>query len=335
MILKNLKYLLSITVFMLALALILYSTEKSKNLNFNTIPLIENFDEILGAVTYIEFSNQNEKVIIEKLNNQWIVSTADGLPANTDILSKFFIQLKEASILELKTNKDELLYKLALDPESKTTLYLKSETGEELLTLDIGTFNYLIPGTYVKMNNSSQSYVVSSNLGADVSNFYWIPNDLINIGSEKIESVQIYGKNMINLVKNEEGILIHQNLPQGFEEVDEDKISEVLSSLTDIQHNDYMLRTDLPRSPNIKARYTFNNGTVLSMNFYDIPDKGVHATFDWNYLADDFQISKFIDPDLSGSQLQISTLSLLNKFAFNVPQQVYDKLNIKLREKTE
>ena len=335
MILKNLKYLLSITVFMLALALILYSTEKSKNLNFNTIPLIENFDEILGAVTYIEFSNQNEKVIIEKLNNQWIMSTADGLPANTDILSKFFIQLKEASILELKTNKDELLYKLALDPESKTTLYLKSETGEELLTLDIGTFNYLIPGTYVKMNNSSQSYVVSSNLGADVSNFYWIPNDLINIGSEKIESVQIYGKNMINLVKNEEGILIHKNLPQGFEEVDEDKISEVLSSLTDIQHNDYMLRTDLPRSPNIKARYTFNNGTVLSMNFYDIPDKGVHATFDWNYLADDFQISKFIDPDLSGSQLQISTLSLLNKFAFNVPQQVYDKLNIKLREKTE
>ncbi len=335
MILKNLKYLLSITVFMLALALILYSTEKSKNLNFNTIPLIENFDEILGAVTYIEFSNQNEKAIIEKLNNQWIMSTADGLPANTDILSKFFIQLKEASILELKTNKDELLYKLALDPESKTTLYLKSETGEELLTLDIGTFNYLIPGTYVKMNNSSQSYVVSSNLGADVSNFYWIPNDLINIGSEKIESVQIYGKNMINLVKNEEGILIHQNLPQGFEEVDEDKISEVLSSLTDIQHNDYMLRTDLPRSPNIKARYTFNNGTVLSMNFYDIPDKGVHATFDWNYLADDFQISKFIDPDLSGSQLQISTLSLLNKFAFNVPQQVYDKLNIKLREKTE
>ena len=335
MILKNLKYLLSITVFMLALALILYSTEKSKNLNFNTIPLIENFDEILGAVTYIEFSNQNEKAIIEKLNNQWIMSTADGLPANTDILSKFFIQLKEASILELKTNKDELLYKLALDPESKTTLYLKSETGEELLTLDIGTFNYLIPGTYVKMNNSSQSYVVSSNLGADVSNFYWIPNDLINIGSEKIESVQIYGKNMINLVKNEEGILIHQNLPQRFEEVDEDKISEVLSSLTDIQHNDYMLRTDLPRSPNIKARYTFNNGTVLSMNFYDIPDKGVHATFNWNYLTDDFQISKFIDPDLSGSQLQISTLSLLNKFAFNVPQQVYDKLNIKLREKTE
>ena len=335
MILKNLKYLLLITAFMLAIALILYSTEKTKNSNIDPKPLIENFDEILLVVSYIEFSNQDEKAIIEKINNQWILTTADGLPANTDILSKFFIQLKEASILELKTNKNELLYKLALDPESKTTLSLKSETGEELLILDIGTFNYLIPGTYVKMNNSSQSYVVSSNLGADVSNFYWIPNDLVNIGSEKIQSVQIYGKNMINLVKNEEGNLIHQNLPYGFEEINEDKVSEVLSSLTDMQHNDYMLRTDLPRSPNIKARYTFDNGTVLSMDFYDIPDKGIHATFDWNYLADDFQISKFIDPDLSGSQLQISTLSLLKKFAFNVPQQVYDKLNIKLREKTE
>ena len=44
----------------------------------------------------------------------------------------------------------DLLYKLGLDDENKTSLILKSIDNEEIYTLDIGTYNYNIPGTYVK-----------------------------------------------------------------------------------------------------------------------------------------------------------------------------------------
>ena len=70
-------------------------------------------------------------------------------------------------------------------------------------------------------------------------------------------------------------------------------------------------------------------------NLYDIDGKGVHATFNWNYIDDKIQISKFIDPLLDGNQMQVSSVALLNNFAFSVPQIFFDSLNIKLRKKQE
>ena len=75
--------------------------------------------------------------------------------------------------------------------------------------------------------------------------------------------------------------------------------------------------------------------TIIFINLYDIEGKGVHATFDWNYVDDKVQISKFIDPLLDGNQIQVSSVAFLNNFAFSVPQIFFDTLNIKLREKTE
>ena len=107
----------------------------------------------------------------------------------------------------------------------------------------------------LRIQNSSQSYIVNSNLSTDTSDFYWTPTDLINIGRLQIKSVQIYNENMFNL-ENENGDLKHTNLPQGFSNLSEDKVSELERSLTDLQHNGYVLRNNLPNSPNFKARYT-------------------------------------------------------------------------------
>ena len=139
---------------------------------------------------------------------------------------------------------------------------------------------------------------------------------------------------MINL-ENENGLLVHKNqLPQ-FLEISDSKIEEIQRTLTDIQHNGYILRSNLPSSPNFSARFTFTNNVVLFMKLYDIPEIGIHVTFDWNYLNDEIEISKFIELNLSGDQFQLGSLSLLNEYAFNVPQIIFDNLNIKLREKTE
>ena len=74
---------------------------------------------------------------------------------------------------------------------------------------------------------------------------------------------------------------------------------------------------------------------ILFINFYDVAGEGIHVTFDWNYLNENVQISKFIDPIFDESQLQISSLSLLNQFAYRVPQLFFDNHNLKLREKSE
>ena len=227
------------------------------------------------------------------------------------------------------------MYKLGLDDEKKSKLLLKDKTGNSILALDLGIYNYNIPGSYVKFADTNQSLLVSTNLTSDTSPFYWMPNDLINIGPETIKNVQIYNENqMINLT-NEGGFLKHQNALPKFSEISESKIEDVQKTLTDVQHNGYVLRSYLPTSPNFEVRFSFHNNVVLFMKLYDIPEKGIHATFDFNYLNDEIKVTKFINLNLSGNQFQLGSLSLLNEFAFNVPQIIFDNLNIKLREKTE
>tara|TARA_B100000683_G_scaffold225792_1_gene224464 strand:+ start:1905 stop:2909 length:1005 start_codon:yes stop_codon:yes gene_type:complete len=331
---KNLKILVLLSLGFLVVAFGMYFDGKNTSNNSSSELLFPSFDDILPQIAYIEFSNQNGKSVIENIDNQWLISSSNNFPANTELLSRFFIQLREANILDAKTNRIDLLYKLGLDDENKMQLILKSKTDELLYSLDIGIYNYNIPGSYIKASDSNQSYLVSTNLSADVSGFYWVPTDLINIGKSQIKSIQIYNQNMINL-SNEDGGLKHTNLTAQFNKIDDDKIIEAQNILTDLQHNGFILKTELPNSPNLKARFTLNNGTIVFVSFYDIEGKGVHATFDWNYVDDKVQVSKFIDPMLDGNQLQVSSVAFLNDFAFSVPQIFFDTLNIKLREKTE
>ncbi len=299
MILKNLKKLILISFGSLIIASGIYYDSNIQKKEISVQSLVPSFDELLGKISYIEFSNSQGTSIIEDIDDQWLITTADNFPANTELLSRFFIQLREANILDAKTNREDLLYKLGLDDENKMQLILKSKDDEVLYSLDIGIYNYNIPGSYIKATDSNQSYLVSTNLTADVSDFYWVPTDLINIGKSQIKSIQIYNQNMINL-SMKEGELEHTNLTSQFNEIDNDKIIDAQNILTDLQHNGFILKSELPNSPDLKTRFTLNNGTVIFVNFYDIEGKGVHATFDWNYVDDKVQISKFIDPLLDG-----------------------------------
>jgi len=334
MYIKNLKILVLLSFGFFVVALGMYFDGKNTSRNSSSELLFPSFDDVLPEISYIEFSNQNGKSVIENIDNQWLISSSNNFPANTELLSRFFIQLREANILDAKTNRDDLLYKLGLDDENKMQLLLKSKNNEVLYSLDIGIYNYNIPGSYIKASDSNQSYLVSTNLTADVSDFYWVPTDLINIGKSQIKSIQIYNQNMINL-NTVDGKFIHTNLTSQFNEIDDDKIIDAQNILTDLQHNGFILKSDLPNSPDLKTRFTLNNGTIIFVNLYDIDGKGVHATFNWNYIDDKIQISKFIDPLLDGNQMQVSSVALLNNFAFNVPQIFFDSLNIKLRKKQE
>tara|TARA_Y100000992_G_scaffold14591_1_gene8517 strand:- start:556 stop:1560 length:1005 start_codon:yes stop_codon:yes gene_type:complete len=334
MFIKNLKILILLSLGFLVVALGMYFDDKSDSTNSTTEVLFPSFGDVLPNIAYIEFSNQTGKSVIENIDNQWLISSSDNFPANTELLSRFFIQLREAKIIDAKTNREDLLFKLGLDEENKMQLLLKSKNDEVLYSLDIGIYNYNIPGSYVKATDSNQSYLVSTNLSADVSDFYWVPTDLINIGKSQIKSIQIYNQNMINL-NTVDGKFIHTNLTSQFNEIDDDKIIDAQNILTDLQHNGFILKSELPNSPDLKTRFTLNNGTIIFVNLYDIDGKGVHATFNWNYIDDKIQISKFIDPLLDGNQMQVSSVALLNNFAFSVPQIFFDSLNIKLREKQE
>jgi len=87
---KNIKILLVLTGVSLAVSIGMYFDGKTNKLNNNQKPLISNFDEILSQIYSIEFKNKEESTIIEDIDEQWLVTSALNLPANTELLSRFF-----------------------------------------------------------------------------------------------------------------------------------------------------------------------------------------------------------------------------------------------------
>ena len=80
--LKQLKILLAISFSTTVIAVgMFFDNNKSTNINESS-PLIENFDEILANLNYIEFSNQNDSTIIELINDQWLLSNSDNFLTN-------------------------------------------------------------------------------------------------------------------------------------------------------------------------------------------------------------------------------------------------------------
>jgi hypothetical protein len=108
MLIKNIKILLALTAGSLVIALGMYFDGKSNNSNSEQEALMPNFDEILSQINSIEFKNSEESTIIKDINDQWLVTTAMNLPANTELLSRFFVQIKEARVMGSKTNKPDL-----------------------------------------------------------------------------------------------------------------------------------------------------------------------------------------------------------------------------------
>ena len=129
MYIKNLKILVLLSFGFFVVALGMYFDGKNTSRNSSSELLFPSFDDVLPEISYIEFSNQNGKSVIENIDNQWLISSSNNFPANTELLSRFFIQLREANILDAKTNRDDLLYKLGLDDENKMQLLLKSKNN--------------------------------------------------------------------------------------------------------------------------------------------------------------------------------------------------------------
>ena len=77
--------------------------------------LVPSFNDMLDKISYIEFANNQGSSIIENIDNQWVITSFNDFPANTELLSRFFVQLREAEIIDYKTNREDLHYKLGLD----------------------------------------------------------------------------------------------------------------------------------------------------------------------------------------------------------------------------
>ena len=329
--LKELKILINTAVILLIVSIFVFLNSQSGLKKAKEEILVKNFDELLSDLYTIKLSSKDHVTVIQKNGTSWTLISHDNFPANAETLRKFFYNLREAKIVSLKTSKKELLYKLGLSNESKIRIDLNNQEGESIENFDLGVFNYLVGGTYVKNINDNQAYLVSSNIGTDAEAYNWMSPYLINIGPEQVKKVTImqpFKRKIVLEKRNENFLELQTSLPKS---IDEYVSKDVQGNLQSIESEGYILRKDLKnKSPLLKAEYDFLNNSTLLLNFFEI-DSAIFVTMDFTDIPTNKTLEKRITNSFEGDQYEISSNALM-QFGFQVNKMNYDNLNIELED---
>ena len=325
--LKELKILVSTAVVLLLVSFFVFLNSQSGFKQAKEEILVQDFDLLLSNLHTIKLSSKDYETVIQKDGASWVLISHDNFPANAETLRKFFYNLREAKVIGLKTSKEELLYKLGLSEESKIRIDLDNQDGQSIENFELGVFNYLVGGTYVKNIDDSQAYLVSSNISTDAEGFNWMSPHLINIGPNQVKKVTImrpFKKKIVLEKYNEDFLELQTSLPKI---IDEYVSKDVQGNLQSIESEGYILRKDLEnKSPILKAEYEFLNSSSLLLNFFEI-DTAIFMTLDFTNIPSNLPLEKRITDSFTGDQYEISSNALM-QFGFQVNKMNYDNLNI-------
>jgi len=330
--LKDLKILSGIAIAFLLISLFVFFNSLSGLKITKKEILVKDFDQLLTDLSTIKLTSQNFQTVIEKKDSQWILTSHDNFPANAEILRKFFYNLREARIIDLKTSKKNLHYKLGLSEESRIRIDLNNKEGVPIESFDLGVFNYLVGGTYMKNLDEDQSYLVSANLGTDAEGFHWMSPYLINIGPDQVKKISIMRPFTKPIILDQGDNELLQLISPSEKIIDEYVLNDVVGNLQSIESEGYILRKDLnSKSPILKTEYKFSNNSLLKLEFFEI-DSEIFMTLDFANLPSNFpSFEKRISDSFEGNQFEISSNALL-QFAFQVNKMNYDNLNLDLED---
>lgn len=326
---KALKIFIYLALFLLFLSTAIFFNSRTNLKDTSQEILLEDFDNILKQINKIKFYSNEHSTTIERNDDGWVLSSHDNFPANAGELRKFFYNLREAKVVALKTAKKDRHYKLGLGEDSKITLLLNNN-DQELAAFDLGVYNYLVGGTYVKEKDNAQSFLVSSNLGTDSEGFHWMSPYLFNIGPEVVKKVTISQpfkrKKIFSYDENRAFTLISPVEKSADEFISND----VKGNLQDVELEGYILKDNLKNiSPKLKAEYQFINKSSLMINYYNLEDE-IFITLDFKNIPNGLlPLQKQISEDFIGNQFEISSNAILN-YGFQVNKMKLDNLDIEL-----
>ena len=100
--LKSLKILSSFATILLLISTFVFFNSVSGFSDNKQEVLVKKFDQLLTDLSIIKLTSKDFQTIIEKKNNQWVLTSHDDFPANAETLRSFFYNLREAKIIGIK-----------------------------------------------------------------------------------------------------------------------------------------------------------------------------------------------------------------------------------------
>ena len=238
--------------------------------------LVPGLKDAINDVTAVKLTGAENKPIatLEKGEKDWRVAERGGYAADSAKVREFMLKLADGELIEAKTATPELHKKLGVeDPAQKdaTSVQVELVGGKGATKLVVGRFNGLGgDGTFVRTAGDNQAWLAKGNLTVDKQPSDWLRKDLVDIASNRIQSVQITreGKTLTaSKAKPSDANYTVAEVPKGRELTSETSANGLASVLSGLRLDDVFKREEIPApdANDVRAvRYASWDGLVVS-----------------------------------------------------------------------
>ncbi len=193
---------------MLALLLSVFLIKNQQGVTqFNHRLLLPDFDAFAVSAITLQNNHGLEQLEVKKVEENWQLASKFDYPANKEKLSKLMQGLKDAKIVELKTQLENNYARLGVQSlsasananlsssqanlnEAEPTL-LTLKTKDSTVELIIGGKSKTTNGRYVRFVDEAQSYLTDLNLELPKTGSDWLAPNLLSISLTQISQVDI------------------------------------------------------------------------------------------------------------------------------------------------
>ncbi|SMN11253.1 hypothetical protein SPBRAN_1509 [uncultured Candidatus Thioglobus sp.] len=243
----NLSLFAAITLTLVIITALL-SNANAPQKDIEKVALLPELADRINDIAYIKINQgDDEPVVIEKKQNQWLISSAYDYPAKIEQIKKTAIALSQCMILAKKTDNPARYEALDVQNPDATNntklLTLSNATGDILAEIIIGkpkqniAGNPAHPSFYARKPNAKHALLIEGALYAPTTNNGWYERKLLDISNNRIKNIKISKNNaLLELSKSDVGDTEFQ-VAQGKTETSSVSLNRVGSFLENLQIN--------------------------------------------------------------------------------------------------
>lgn len=224
--------------------------------------------ESVDEVRITDAGNQRVATL-KREDDSWVLEEK-AYPADADALRKLLLNLARAQRVEAKTANPDLYAKLGVEDISAADaqgVLLELLGGGEPMSLIVGSNYSQGTGTYVRVPNEAQSWLINANVAVEKKAENWLRKDLVDVQPNRVASVTVTAdKDKVEIGRNESGDFRVLNLPKGREASSDFVADATVGLLQGLRIDDVAPHAADAAAPERVAKFELVDGLSVEMS---------------------------------------------------------------------
>ncbi len=266
-------------------------------------------DATESSITAIEISRGDARVAMVRTNSVWQIDHHEqlkGYPVDPLAMARLIRFVLAANYLEKKTNRPEKLQKLGLglavdQSDAAGPVLLSVNMMSKVTRVLIGDLSQSGQGTYIRLPNENQVWLVSEQLELPVDVLAWVPPVFLNVDRAEIKRVTFtspLGEKVVVSGSDETESAVIENMPRDAKLAYDSTPDSAMRALVNLRMLEVRRADHHSWDSAATARFELTSGSVILLrcaeingSYWLLVDRD-GLTDRWSYAVDQYRFTQ-------------------------------------------